>query len=340
VAAIPDTAGKALFVDHQGRVVKTLEVGAPVNDVAVDDVDRDGQYEIMVARGDSRLDALNADGGRRFSFAPERQIAPNSQLQIASNPALHVFVVDRDGKSAKTICVTTGDQRLHGLSANGEPLWRFHSYAGFFTRYGMYDLDGDGVKEIVGGNGDISDTDTLYFLDGRDAYAKRILNDGWGSAVSSMVIADINGDSREEIVIGTRRGTLHAIDPTQKGRLWSHKLGDAVRGCELVTGRDGEPLIVAGSLSGFVIGFDGAGDKQWVTAVGGPVAFMAVAGAGDTEAIIAALESGDVAALTRAGRITHRLRLPSRPTALATAGDRHQLILVAGENGAVQALAR
>jgi hypothetical protein len=153
-----------------------------------------------------------------------------------------------------------------------------------------------------------------------------------------MVIGDITGEGRQVIVIGTRRASLHAIDPRREGYLWSHNLGHEVRGCDLIIGADGKPLVVAGSLSGFVTAFNGAGARQWATPVGGPVAFRKVAGLGGRQSIIAALQSGGVVALSRTGKVTRRVLLPSRPAALAIAGEGADLLLVAGEDGVIRAL--
>ena len=336
VVAVPSQAGHISFLDAAGEVVKRIEVGVPANDVAVDDIDRDGSLEVLIARQDSRLQCLSAEGEERFAFAPQQERFVNSQLYLPRNPAVYVFVADRDGRGAKTICVTTGDQRLHGLNPAGERQWLFWSYAGIWTRHGLYDLDQDGAKEIVGGNGDISSSDCLFFLDGRNVFAKRILNDGWGAALTSMAIGDINSDGRDEIVIGTRRTSVHAIDPSREGYLWSHKLGHEVTGCEIIRDEDARPLVVAGCRSQFIVAFDGAGRKRWATPVAAPVELMAMLG--DENGVVAALKDGTVVLLSVSGEITHHANIAARPTALTVVGPDHDLILLAGEDGVVRAL--
>ncbi len=344
VVAVPSAAGHVSFLGADGEEVKRIDVGVRVYDVAVDDIDRDGSYEILIARqGAPQLQCLNADGEERFAFTPEQERIVNSQLQITRHPGVYVFVAERDPNSDKTICVATGDQRLHGLNPAGERQWIFWSYAGVWTRHGLYDLEGDGVKEIVGGNGELSASATLYFLNGRDTYVKRVFAEGWGSTLSSMVIGDINGDGLDEIVAGTSRTSLRAIEPSRvghlEGYLWSHKLGDDVRGVEIITGADGQPLVVAGAMSEFISAFNGAGEKQWATAVGAPVRFTTTVRSGDEAMIVAALKDGTVVVLSKSGQAAHNIKLPSPPTALAVAGERHDLILVAGEDGVVRALA-
>ncbi len=340
VVAVPSDAGHVSFLGADGEEVKRIDVGVRVWDVAVDDIDRDGSYEILIARqGAPQLQCINADGEERFAFAPKQERIVNSSLQITRHPGVYVFVAERDPGSDKTICVATGDQRLHGLNPAGERQWIFWSYAGVWTRHGLYDLEGNGVKEIVGGNGKISASDTLYFLDGHDTYAKRILSgDGWGATLSSLAIGDINDDGRDEIVIGTSRTSLYAIDPSAEGRMWSNKLGHEVTGVEIVTGSKGRPLIVAGSRSQFVSAFNGAGEKQWATPVGAPVMYLTTAGSSADAVIVAALKDGSVVVLSTAGTITHRTRLQAQPVALTVTTGQHPLLLIADENGVVTAL--
>ena len=221
------------------------------------------------------------------------------------------------------------------MSPTGEKRWKFLSYAGFWTRHGMIDLEGDGAMELVGGNGDIASDDSLFFLNGQDVFCKRILNDGWGSALSSMEIADINGDGKREIIIGTRRGNLHAIAPDREGYLWSRTLGHEVSGCQVLHTPSGS-IVVAGCQSGFVVAYDGSGRKAWATSVGAPVLFLDTIG--DDVGLVAALRDGTLVQLDVAGNTVHHANLASVPTAICVVGEAHDLAIVAGTDGVVRAV--
>ena len=338
IVAVPSQAGHVSLLDAAGAEIERIEAGVRVNDVAIDDIDADGGYEVLLARHDCRLQCLDEAGVERFLFAPEKEQAVNSTLMLSQNSALHVFTAETAPDGAKTICVTTGDQRLHGVDPAGERQWLFWSYAGFFATHGLYDLDGDGVKEICGGNREISDADSLYFLAGENTYKRRILNDGWGSTLASMAIGDINGDGREEIVIGTGRANLHAIDPSRDGYLWSHALGDSVRGVEIVDGPDGMPLVVAGGYGEFIVAFNGVGEKQWATPMGAPVKFLTTAAPEGVEVIIAALMDGSIVTLDVTGAVTGKAATGVEPTALTVAGAEQQLIIVAGADNIVRGI--
>ncbi len=340
IVGIPSHAGHVSFVDAAGAEVRRFDVGVRINDVVVDDINGDGGYETLLARHDCQLQCLDAEGQERFVFAPEREQAVNSTLMLPQNSALYVFTARTAPDLPPTICVTTGDQRLHGLDSSGERQWLFWSYAGFFGIHGLYDLEGDGVREIVGGNPEISSGDPVFFLSGENTFKRRILNDGWGSTLSSMAIGDINGNGRQEIVIGTGRANLHAIDPAQDGYLWSHALGDDVRGCEIVTaGPDGAPLVVAGGYGGFVLAFDGAGEKQWATPMNAPIKFMTSATRAGSPVIVVALMDGAVVTLDHAGAVTGRVETGVEPTALTVAGVEQATAVVAGTDNTVRALA-
>jgi hypothetical protein len=337
VVAVPSTAGHVAFVAADGSEVGRIEAGVPVHDVCVADMDSDGAYEAMLARADSTLECRSADGNTRWTYTPEAQRATNSSLYISSNPALYTFVVDR--ADALTVCVATGDQRLHGLSPDGERQWMFWSYAGLYGIHGLYDVDGDGVREIAGGNPEVSSTDTLYFLNGGDYWMRRVLSDGWGATLSSMAIGDVNGDGRDEIAFGTGRASLQVIAPTMEddGRLFQRKLGDDVRGTEIISAGDGTPLIVTGATSEFITAFDGSGVRHWATAVGGPVWQMTSTIINGQWLIIAALEDGDILVLSAEGEIVARGAIAGRPTALTATAAEKPLIVAAADTGVLTA---
>jgi len=337
IVAVPSRAGSVIFLDDQGRVARRIEVKDKVNDVVVDDIDRDGRPEILVAREDCTLQCLDPDGQTRFEFAPKQEQIVNSRLWLGRNSMQRVWVADHDGKGPKTILVSSGDQRLHGLDARGERKWLFWTYAGIFTQFALCDVDGDGWKEIIGGNGEISDSATLWFLKGKDTFSRRIFVDGWGSTLSALGVGDINNDGREEIVAGTSRNSLKAYKPTSDEPLWEYDLGHAVEDIALAQDQ-GVPLVIAGSLSGFVVVFDGAGSKLGAVPVGAPVRRVAVFGSENDRRVAAICDGGEVVVFSIRGESQFRYNLGAEPVAVAVSHLAPHLLIVAGSDKVVTAL--
>ncbi|MEX2753735.1 MAG: FG-GAP repeat domain-containing protein, partial [Candidatus Freyarchaeota archaeon] len=76
-------------------------------------------------------------------------------------------------------------------------------------------------------------------------------------------VGDVDGDGENEVVAGSRAGTLRVFSGagTQK---WQQELGSGVRCCFVgdVDG-DGENEVVAGSEYGALIVFSGTGTQKW-----------------------------------------------------------------------------
>ena len=147
------------------------------------------------------------------------------------------------------------------MDAQGKGKWTFWTYAGIASTFGMADVDGDGWKEILAGNGVISSTDTLWALKDDGKFLERYAYDGWGGTVSALATADLTGDGKKELVVGTQYSNIRALAAAPKKKLWAHRLGGDVKGILALDGPP--PMIVAGSQSGFVCAFDAQGGKRW-----------------------------------------------------------------------------
>jgi len=312
--------GKVLFLDANGKTVRSLSADARVNDVAVADVDGDGKAEILLALEDCSLQCLASDGRERFRFRPkqEKVISP-SNTWLHKNSAQRVWVV------GKTIVVSTGDQCVHGLNANGQRQWLASSRPGIATVLTTSDVDGDGRPEMLVGNRDISNAGILWVLNGRNnplaSFYPRT-----GDHLNAVAVT-----GKKEVLAATC--SLACLDPRTMEVRWSHAFGDEVRGVVVVPG-----LVVAASRNEFVVAFDTAGRRQWAAHAGVPVEFLVTLRRGNEVLLAAVGATGRVIVLDTAGRIRYQYDLGAVPKSVVVPDARPDLLCVATADGLVTAL--
>ena len=169
--------GTIVLLDADGKVLWTHRGEARINDVAVDDVDGDGRDEILAASDDYNLYCLDGAGKERWRFNTTG-ITITHRTRGVYGPGLHI---DSEGEVAVVSPV---------------------------------DLRGDGRRELLVGtktfmHGGRRVFGTLYCL-GPDGRARWHLYQS-GGTVSSLDTADVDGDGRQEILIGTS-GTYAVAD--------------------------------------------------------------------------------------------------------------------------------
>jgi len=329
-----DGSGKLLFLDPVGKVIRTLAAEARVNDAAVADVDGDGEHEILLELEDRSLQCLSQDGRERFRFRPEQEevISP-SNTWLQKNSAQRVWVVDAAGCPGKTIVVSTGDQRIHGLDARGKRIWMASSRPGIATVLEICDVNGDGRKELLVGNRDISNSGILWVLGGRDQPLETF-SPRTGPTLNAVLVADLDGDGREELFVATQ--ALACLDPRTMDVRWSQSFGDEVRGIAVVP-RDS--MVVAASRNEYVVAFDPTGHRRWACYAGTPIEFLATLHRGEGDVLLAAVgETGLVSVLDTTGRILYQYDLKAAPTAVTVPQAAPSLLCVATTDGRVTAL--
>lgn len=104
------------------------------------------------------------------------------------------------------------------------------------------------------------------------------------SALGSPALADVNGDGKLEVVIGTSMGFLYVLDPVTGDALegWPIQMGD-IQGHVAVADidQDGTVEIVAADTRGSIAAFRGDGSEVWEKHIGS--AFVAGAMFGDVD---------------------------------------------------------
>ena len=206
-----------------------------VSGMTAADVDGDGTRELIVARKDGlwRL----TDNGLESLWAGDGELLPGP---VAGD-------LDGDGRAEVVIAEVEGVVRVVG--ERGE---RFAVDLGDSLRTGpvLGDVDGDGFLEIV-----LAGTDQVHALRENGlqqanfpAYLARTA--GIGTVEHPPILLDLDGDGKQEVFLGTRRG-LFGID--DDGQMLA-----------------GFPLLTAGAVSFSPVGGDLDGDGQLeVAALGG-----------------------------------------------------------------------
>lgn len=173
----------------------------------VADLDRDGTDDVITAiRGKI---AIQFGNGKQSSFFPFGNRFSGSLSIAAGNanrdPSLEL-IVGRDGAAPPTVKV---------FSMAGKELASWDAYVSRFTggaRVAIGDIDGDGRREVVTGAGPgggphirIWKTDGTVWGGGFFAFNQ---TERGGVSVS---IGDMDGDGKDEIVVGSGRGSIPRV---------------------------------------------------------------------------------------------------------------------------------
>ena len=169
--------------------------------------------------------------------------------QLSSGDAIRgLDDVTLNGKTYLAAANHDGHVALY--DAQGNTVWTYST--GVLRRLRSYDLNGDGVSEILLGG----DTGQLIVLNGADG--KVVWNKSLGQAVTEIREAEINGEpSAREFVAGGKNGGVWAFSRDGQ-ELWSSNVDDKVTeiaGIDI--DRDGAEEVIIGDESGGVNLFAG-----------------------------------------------------------------------------------
>ncbi len=250
------------------------QTGGPIlAEVQLADLDNDGRTEIVVASQDGKVYCLNALGrenwvldtrGKILVSAPEiadidgsgiRNVFVGSKSgtvsrvdekgrlvwEVRMNSSVSAAVVARDlnGNGVKEIICKDDSGKVMvlnetGAQSRGWPqdtaenmTWPFNVDAG--------DIDGDGVKEIFTTTPDKKFI--MWDTDGKKL-SEFSLTDG---AHTAPRLADLDGDGRDEFVIGQADGTITVCDKNGSPRPgWPFKTGHAIYHAPRILDIDGD----------------------------------------------------------------------------------------------------
>ena len=308
VAGFPDGMVYGWHTDGTMFLAFSAGAGAIQGSPVLADLDGDGVLDILVVTTAGRV--LAVDGHRRTLFDHSDGVLIDPNHGVFGTPV----VADIDGDGKPEIIVGSWDEFLHAWRLDGSELPGFPRlmYDTVFSSPTVTDLLGDGRLEIVVG-GDCAGVQGQPCFDGttghnHGGYVWAIQSDGsdlpgWphfipGQTVwSSPAVADLFGDGRREVVVGTGLNyPSTSSDPTPGWKVyaidasghdlpgWPVPVGGRVMASPAIGDIDGDatPDIVTVAEDGRVYAHDPAGHllpgwPQCLASVGGscPVALHA-----------------------------------------------------------------
>jgi hypothetical protein len=234
-----------------GIAVARFEAPAPVFKIRACDLAGDGAEEVLIGDVNGWLHLMR--GG---------QVIWSYDL---GGLACDIACGDRDGDGVQEIAVATMnvDGETIVLSASGERIWSRAVDDNKCSRVVWADLQGDGSRELV-----ISSGPRTWAYDA-DFTETQLLDVG-GPVTTALAGADLDGDGRDEVLVGYAAQTLRVVAVSGEGQtLWRHNPSDwpgSARVSSLFVADidgDGSPEIVGGCSSSVAFALEADGTPVW-----------------------------------------------------------------------------
>jgi len=203
--------GKIRVIKGDGNELMAFQTdGLGTSSPALGDVDNDGDPEIVAVSINGKLYAWNRDGTLLDGFPVQ------AGGTFISSPAL----ADLDEDGMLDIVLTSEAGYVHVYRWNGELLPGFPlvEQGAITSSPALADLDGDGKLEIISGTyihtfneitGETTNTGKVYAWDINGTLLDGFPEDTGGFVRSSPAVADLDGNGKNEIVIGSNDGNLY-----------------------------------------------------------------------------------------------------------------------------------
>jgi hypothetical protein len=216
-----DKSGKSLW-SH------TLEYGYAYSTPSIGDVDNDGELEIIVGATDCKIYCFNKMGEIEWTYMTEASIFSSAAVaNLDTDANLEIVIGSLDGK-------------VYCLDGKGSLQWKYTTVGAIYSSPSVGDVDNDGSQEIIIGSDDgkiyclekdgslewsyttggsvrssaalasrgttglgiyIGSMDKyLYLLNGKGKLIDKFYTGATNGITSSPAIADIDGDSRLEVL--------------------------------------------------------------------------------------------------------------------------------------------
>ncbi len=205
-----------------------IRASAPIGDI-----DNDGDDEIFVMDNHAFVKLLDMNGNVEWEmYLPSYGTAPTA------------IFADLTGNGYDEIIIfTTGFGGIPGVPLvyryDGSLLWTNEDHIFFYSTPTLYDVDGDGLLDIL--NVD-SDDQTLIAYKGTDGSILYTAEpfEGYFQA-PGLSTADIDGDGEIEVLAGALPN-LYSINPADGSVEWVYETGESRAGGPIIVDLDGDGL--------------------------------------------------------------------------------------------------
>lgn len=332
----------------EGSELWRRELRGAIHSVDACDLDGDGRAEVVAGNDDDRVCTYDAELATRFlgyrSSADDRgggQARPpvpvstdESRVSAFSssgnllwetaipfgNPiwpwwTLHsssvrkVLATDADGDGKAEVYAGCGNMNLYRLDAAGNLGWSLRIDHGVITRLLAADANGDGKPVLLGGCYPMCDHSGCFVVD--PASGKQVTicwNEGWISALSSLAVADVDGDGKPETLAGTNKGNLYLRRLPSRDVVWQRSFGDTVTALGFVptdgSGRD----IVLTTAAGYVVRLNANGETAFSTGLPDEALCLVVTSSKGQTRLVVGDRDGGAYVLGGEGRVLGRLQ--------------------------------
>ncbi len=207
------------------KLWRTLAAYHGCMEMTVEDLDRDGKPEIVIANKYGSVYVLRPDGSK--------VLTSNTSI---GDVTFGLGDLNGDGKKEIVHGSSTGD--LVAVDLHNKILWRFDNYGYPVERICCADINGDGRPEVLIASG----TGYVYCL---DAAGKLLWQRRLGLAVHDLMV------NYGQIISGTEDGEVHALNAAGK-IIWSRSVGAPVMKLSAIP-MDGHSIVVAGLADGRLV---------------------------------------------------------------------------------------
>lgn len=254
------TKGKVYMLSRDKKVKWTFEIEETLDEIQMlfadkertktistipifDDIDGDGNNEIVVGSETGKVYAIGHDGKLKWEF--------QTKGTVRSTPIVYT---SPDG--VKLLIFGSSDHILYALDGKGKMVWTFSAESGIEASPAILSKEGKDEQIILGDNKGI-----IYSITPLGRLLWKVKTNG---QVRATPVIDEIIPGQMTIIIGSYDKKLYAID--ERGEiLWTFKTEGSIRSTAVIhdINQDGRKEIVFGSNDNRVYALNDRGEKLW-----------------------------------------------------------------------------